>query len=182
MSTCRAAIGRVGATSLGPTAPGWLQGADSRYMGGLNGGLPMGNINWGRLILGGVVAAVILFIVDYIVNGVVLMQQWADAMTALGKPAVPPDAGFLLIAAILSLLTGLTAMWIYAGIRPRYGAGVTTAIYAGLAVWVVGYLVANVFLLVAGLLPASILWTGIIVGLIAVPVATVAGAYLYKEE
>ena len=142
----------------------------------------MGTINVGRLILGGVVAGVILFIVDYIVNGVILAQQWTDAMAALGKPAMTEDVGSIVLFAALSLVTGLTALWIYAGIRPRFGAGVTTAIYAGLAVWVIGYLVTNLFLLTVGLLPASVLWTGIIVGVIQLPVATVAGAYLYKEE
>jgi hypothetical protein len=142
----------------------------------------MGNINWGRMILGGIVAGIILFIVDYILNGVILAQQWQDAMTALGKPAMTESAGTIVMAIILNLVLGLAALWIYVGIRPRFGAGVTTAIYAGLAVWVVGYLVTNLFLLIAGLLPASILWTGIIVGVIQVPVATVVGAYLYKEE
>jgi hypothetical protein len=142
----------------------------------------MGNINWGRLVLGGVVAAVILFIVDYIVNGVILVQQWADAMAALGRPEMTPSAGLFILVAIVNLLIGLTALWIYTGIRPRYGASVQTAIYAGLATWVLVYAVGNLALAIAGLIPAGILWTTAIVGLIAVPVATVAGAYLYKEE
>jgi hypothetical protein len=141
----------------------------------------MGNINWGRLVLGGVVAAVILFIVDYIVNGVILVQQWADAMAALGRPEMTPSAGLFILVAIVNLLIGLTALWIYTGIRPRYGASVQTAIYAGLATWVLVYAVGNLALAIAGLIPAGILWTTAIVGLIAVPVATVAGAYLYKE-
>jgi hypothetical protein len=142
----------------------------------------MGNINWGRMVLGGVVAAVILFIVDYIVNGVILVQQWADAMAALGRPEMTPSAGLFILVAIVNLLIGLTALWIYTGIRPRYGASVQTAIYAGLATWVLVYAVGNLALAIAGLIPAGILWTTAIVGLIAVPVATVAGAYLYKEE
>jgi hypothetical protein len=145
------------------------------------GEIPMGNINWGRMVLGGVVAAVILFIVDYVVNGVILMQQWADAMAALGRPEVGPSATLFIMVAIVNLLIGLAALWIYTGIRPRYGAGVTTAIYAGLATWVLAYVVGNLALAIAGLIPASILWTTTIVGLIAVPVATVVGAYLYQE-
>jgi hypothetical protein len=146
------------------------------------GEFPMGNINWGRMIVGGVVAAIILFIVDYVLNGVVLVQQWNDAMTALGKPAITPDASFLIVVAIIDLLIGLVALWIYTGIRPRYGASVQTAIYAGLATWVLANVVPNLGLSIAGLLPGTILWPVTIVGLIAIPVATVAGAYLYKEE
>jgi hypothetical protein len=146
------------------------------------GEIPMGNINWGRMVLGGIVAAVILFIVDYIVNGVILTQQWTDAMAALGKPAVGPSATLFILVAIVNLLIGLTALWIYTGIRPRYGASVQTAIYAGLATWVLVAVVGNLALSIAGLLPAGILWTTAIVSLFAIPIATVAGAYLYKEE
>lgn len=141
----------------------------------------MGNINWGRMVLGGIVAAVILFIVDWIVNGYILASQWSAAMTALGRPEMTPSATLFILVVIVNLLIGLTALWIYTGIRPRYGASVQTAIYAGLATWVLAYVVSNLALGISGLIPASILWTSTIVGVIAVPVATVAGAYLYKE-
>jgi len=142
----------------------------------------MGNINVGRWIIGGVVAAIVLFIVDFVLNGLILGQQWRDAMAALQRPPMGESVGQIVIFAVFSLVTGLTALWIYVGIRPRFGAGVTTAVYAGLATWVLGNLVPNAFALTSGLYPASLLWTIIIVGVIQVPVATVAGAYLYQEE
>ena len=36
--------------------------------------------------------------------------------------------------------------------------------------------------MVVNLLPAGLLWTGIIVGVIQAPVATVAGAYFYQKN
>jgi hypothetical protein len=141
----------------------------------------MGNINVGRWILGGVVAGVVLFVIDFVVNGLILEQQWTDAMTALNLPAMTENVGTLIIFLILSLIVGLVAVWIYAGIRPRFGAGVKTAIYAGLAVWLVGYLVPNLIFMATGVFPAVLFWVGIIVGVIQVPLATVAGAYLYRE-
>jgi hypothetical protein len=141
----------------------------------------MGNINVGRWIMGGIVTAIVLFVVDYIVNGVILAQQWNDLTTSLGLPAMGDSASDLVMFAALSLLVGLTAVWIYVGIRPRFGPGVTTAVYAGLAVWVLAYLCPNMYLLATGIFPASLLWTGVIVGVVQVPVATVAGAYLYQE-
>ncbi|MEX0852157.1 MAG: hypothetical protein WD036_02585 [Bauldia sp.] len=141
----------------------------------------MGNINVGRWIVGGVVAAIVLFVVDFVVNGMILEGQWTAAMTALNKPAMAPSTGQLIMIAVLNLLVGLTALWIYVGIRPRFGAGATTAVYAGLATWVVGYLVPNAFMIAFGLLPAGLMVTLIVVGVIQVPVATVAGAYFYQE-
>ncbi len=147
-------------------------------------GSVMGKINVGRWIIGGVVTAIILFVTEFVLYGVILAQQIDDAMTALGKPAMSEnfEAGRAAVSAILSLIVGLTAVGIYIGIRPRFGAGATTAVYAGLATWLLADGVASVSLMVVDLLPAGLLWTGIIVGVIQVPVATVAGAYLYQEN
>ncbi|MHA1554162.1 MAG: hypothetical protein ACTSU0_07100 [Alphaproteobacteria bacterium] len=144
----------------------------------------MGKINIGRWIVGGVVAAIILFVTDGVLNGVILDQQFEDAMTALGMPAMSEDfaVGTFAVFAALDLIVGLTAVGIYVGIRPRFGAGATTAVYAGLATWLLVGLVADVSLMAVNLLPAGLLWTSIIVGVIQIPVATVAGAYLYKEN
>jgi small neutral amino acid transporter SnatA (MarC family) len=54
-------------------------------------------------------------------------------------------------------------------------------VYAALLVWVVGYAIPDVFNTVMGLTPMSMTLTMIVVGLVEIIVATVAGAYLYKE-
>jgi hypothetical protein len=36
---------------------------------------------------------------------------------------------------------GILSVWLYAAIRPRYGAGPTTSVIAGFAVWLVTFLV-----------------------------------------
>src|SRR5712691_7679123 len=46
----------------------------------------MGKINFGRVILGGVVAGIVGNILGYLVDGVMLAPQWAASMRALGKP------------------------------------------------------------------------------------------------
>jgi hypothetical protein len=142
----------------------------------------MGKINIRLLVLGGVVAGVVLFIVDAVVNGVFLVQEWNDAMAALQKPTITEGLGNFIFFALLSLIVGLTTMWVYVGIRPRFGPGPKSAIYAGLAVWLAAYLVPNAFVSQVGLVPARIAWAGIIVGLIEVPVASILGAYFYQEE
>ena len=142
----------------------------------------MTNINVGRWVVGGVVAAVILFIVDYVLNAVILMQQWTDAMTALGRPALGASTGEIVFFAVFDLVLGLAALWIYVGIRPRFGPSVTTAVYAGLATWLLVVALPTAFMLMIGLFPAVLLWIVTIVGVFQVVGATVAGAYLYQEE
>jgi hypothetical protein len=78
-------------------------------------------------------------------------------------------------------LYGIWLVWLYAAIRPRLGAGVRTAIIAGLALWVAGAL-SSLSTTIAGVLPSSLTVTAIVWGLFEMPIATVVGAWLYKEE
>ena len=140
----------------------------------------MAGINTGRWFISGIIAGVILAVVDVVLNGMILGQQWNDAMTKLNLPAM--SGGSVVVFIIIDLVVGLAALWIYVGIRPRYGANYTTAIYAGLAAWLLTILLPSVFYLASGLFSAGLVWTGIIVGLVAYVVATVVGAYFYQEE
>ena len=45
----------------------------------------MGKINWGRVVLGGLLAGLVLNVLDFLVNGVWLGTEWNAAMQALGK-------------------------------------------------------------------------------------------------
>jgi hypothetical protein len=139
----------------------------------------MGRINVGRWIVAGLVAGVVFFVIDFIVNDLVLGQEWAAFMQALGRPAF--GTGDLIVFIVLDLMVGLAAVWIYVGIRPRFGPGHTTAVYAGLAAWVLAYFFPEVFVLTAGIFPPALAWAGVIVGLIQMIVATVVGAYFYQE-
>jgi hypothetical protein len=83
---------------------------------------------------------------------------------------------------LLGIVSGLVAVWIYAGIRPRFGAGVMTATYAGIAVWVVGVLLPNAsFMYVTHLFSKSLTLDTTLGGLAEVVVGTIAGAALYQE-
>ena len=84
------------------------------------------------------------------------------------------------VNAVLDLLEGISILWLYAAIRPRYGAGAKTAVIAAFAWWFIVTLgdatwcsfgffpPRTVIPLMAGSLPALIL-------------ATLAGARFYKE-
>src|SRR5256885_13064365 len=94
----------------------------------------MGKINWGRVVLGGLLAGVVLNIVDFLTYGVGLKADMAAAMTTLGKSPAAMDSAIPLWVA-LGFVSGIGLLWAYAAIRPRFGAGGKTALIAGLAVW-----------------------------------------------
>jgi hypothetical protein len=141
----------------------------------------MGKINIGRVILGGLVAGIVGDVLDYLVDGVWLAPTWAVQM----KRLVNTDFSLTqwIEFNLLGLVIGIALIWIYAAIRPRFGAGVKTAVYAGVAVWVVGVLIPNLNLMwVSGLFGRRLTAYTTLGGLVEVVVGAIAGAAVYKES
>src|SRR6266852_5566231 len=93
----------------------------------------MGKINWRSVVLGGLLAGFVLNVVDWLVYGLWLKQDFATAMQALGKPPIADSAIWVFV--VLDFVYGIGLLWLYAAIRPRFGAGPRTAVIAGLALW-----------------------------------------------
>jgi len=141
----------------------------------------MGKINVGRVVLGGIVAGIVFNIFGGLVDGWLLMPRWTAGLKVLGH------SGFTAKQAIaynlLGFAFGLTAVWIYAAIRPRFGAGMKTAVYAGIALWIVGFLLPNsAFMYISHLFPRGLTAYTTLGALVEVLAAMVAGAALYKES
>jgi hypothetical protein len=139
----------------------------------------MGKINWGRVVLGGLLAGVVLNVWDFLVNGVILKNDWNAAMQALGKGEV--TMSMIVWFVVCDFITGLFLVWLYAAIRPRYGAGPKTAVCAGVGAWVLmlAFQIANAGM---GLFPHHLMVIATIAALIGVPLSALAGAFFYKEE
>ncbi|MBZ5609761.1 MAG: hypothetical protein LAP38_15985 [Acidobacteriia bacterium] len=140
----------------------------------------MGKINISRVILGGIVAGIVFNILGYLVDGLMLAPQWAEGMKALGKAefSVNQIVGFN----IIGFANGIFAVWLYAAIRPRYGAGPGTAVFAGLMVWAIGVLLPDaIFMGIFGLFPSSLIAATTGASIVTSVVSTLAGAAIYKE-
>ena len=141
----------------------------------------MGKINKVRVLLGGLLAGVVLNCGEFILNGPILGDDWEDVMISFGLPPIGGGgaiAGFV----ILSFVMGITLVWFYATMRPRFGAGVKTAVYTGLAVWFVQMVLGFGSTLIMGMFPTHLVLIVLVWDLFQFPIATVAGAWLYKEE
>lgn len=139
----------------------------------------MGRINWGRVIVGGLLAGLVLNIVDYVTYGVVLAGDMEAAMRDLGRD--PVAASQIMWFVLLDFLYGILLVYTYAAIRPRFGPGPKTAVIAGILVWVGAGLLHTIGMLPMGIFPARLMIIGLVVALIAMPVAAVVGARFYKE-
>lgn len=142
----------------------------------------MANINVNRMMLGGVAAGAVIFIVTGVVNGVILasqLQDWIRNMGDLMHPPAQPTP--MVLWALMCLIDGTAGVWIYAASRPRLGAGPKTALLAGFAVWTIGRFAVALDLTALGLFPTPIAAGQLVGGLVAIMAGVFVGAWLYKE-
>jgi riboflavin transporter FmnP len=139
----------------------------------------MGRISLARVVLGGLVAGIVINFFQFVLNGYFLANDWRDLMESLHLPQLGMDEVISFV--VLGFVTGLVAVWTYAAIRPRFGAGPKAAIYAALLTWVTAYFLSNAVGVVAGTQTRAIACTVMIVGVIEIVLATLAGAFFYKE-
>ncbi len=140
----------------------------------------MGSINRTRVVLGGLLAGVVMNVVEFVLHAVVLEEDWRVVMVDLGQsPELIAANEWVFV--LLVFLAGILAVWLYAAIRPRYGAGPHTAVIAGVAVWMFAYLIPAVQTVPMALYPPGVIFTAAGVSFVEVPLATVIGAWLYKE-
>ena len=127
-------------------------------------------MNTKRILAGGLLAGSIIVIGETMRNAV-----FADATPASGGSM--PLGVFILRGASL----GLLCLLIYAAARPRLGAGVKAALTVGMLVFLVGTVFPPFGLTMQAFAPARLLLETIIWNAIQLPLATVAGAWLYRE-
>jgi hypothetical protein len=139
----------------------------------------MGKINFGRVLLGGLVAGLVINIGEYLLNGVVLAKQMEDTFRKMNVPG--PGGNFIAIAVALTFLLGILIVWIYALIRPRLGPGPKTAIVAGFVAWLSIYLYKGTLNGVLFGIPLNTMLIAFAWGLVVYVLGALAGAALYKE-
>ena len=139
----------------------------------------MGNINKGRVLLGGLAAGLVLNILDWVVDLIFIGDGWDQALAYLNLH--PPENLLIAASIVIDFLIGIFIVWLYAAIRPRYGAGPKTAVIAGLAVWFICLLIgwgSTAFIVY----PCELVRVVIVAGLAECILAALAGGWLYKEN
>jgi hypothetical protein len=101
----------------------------------------MPTMNTQRVALATVAAAVVINVVETVVNLSVLAGPMEEMLVSRNLPPMGGAAmgGFV----VLALTLGFLVAWTYAAIRPRLGAGPGTALRAGLVVWTAFYLLGT---------------------------------------
>ena len=141
----------------------------------------MTRVNWGRAVVGGLIAGGVILAIEAIFHANIKGADWWF-FRALGSP-IQEARGILLYIGRYTLV-GITAVWLYTAVRPRFGPGPKTAILTGVAYWVIGYALpvwGLYYLILPGFRqefvrgPALVALTEIVLG-------TLAGAWYYREQ
>ncbi len=133
-----------------------------------------------RVLISGLVAGLVIFVIDFIANGVVLRDKYAALVQAglfLPKPRLP----FLPLWTLCIFGEGIGLAWLYAAVRPRLGAGPKTALTLGVVVGLMIHVPPNLaqasWSAAGRFLP--LVW--LVSGLIGIILGALVAGALYKE-
>lgn len=141
----------------------------------------MTGINTGKVITGGLLAGLVFNILDFLNNYLIVGEDFRANATRLGlDPAVAESSTGIATWVVIDFLYGILVVFTYAAIRPRFGPGVKTAIYAGLIPWF-GITLIIFGLTQGGLFPMALWMKMTVITAVIASVGAVAGAWAYKE-
>lgn len=138
-------------------------------------------INYSRVAVGGVAAAVVMIAIGFAGNALLFGPRMQAEMAA-AAPTLPrtPSPTVIAFAIVTQLIVGLMLVWLYAAMRPRFGAGPGTAAKAAAVVWLFGFLFYQDWLHV-GLMSGTTYAMVSVVQAVSVLAAALLGARMYRE-
>jgi hypothetical protein len=139
-------------------------------------------MNTSKIVVGGLAAGVVMSILGYAFFALWLGPQMNAQMDAVvpglsGKMAT--TTGMVLNIAS-NFAVGILIAWLYAAMRPRFGAGFKTAAYAALPVWVCGFVFYQGWY-VGGMMTGTTYITVAVVQAVMLLAAAYVAGMLYKE-
>jgi len=138
-------------------------------------------MNFPKIIIGGLLAGLVMNVIDFIVNVPMLGAQWESTTKALHLMTEPSESAGAIGWITVDFLCGIALVWLYASIRPRYGAGPKTAMIAGLAVWFITRLTFSSYVF-GGIYPMSLIGGSSVGALVASLAGGVIGCWVYSEK
>lgn len=139
-------------------------------------------INTRKVLIGGLVAGVVINVIDYALNTFILGARM-KAETDAFKPGLSDQmmqGNTIVSYVIMDLALGFALIWTYAAIRPRFGPGLRTASYAAVLFWLLA-LIFTAGYRQMGIMSSGLWWTFAFAGLVNFLLAAWAGAKVYSE-
>ena len=139
----------------------------------------MKNIKFGRVILGGLLAGLIINAGEYLLNVVLLGREWDSLMTSLNRPVVG-GMGIVMFN-IATFLFAIAMVLLYTKLRPQFQSWKKSAFKAAFFAWFFAYVIGFGWSYIMTIFTAQIYFTTLIWSLFEVSLASLAGAWVYKR-
>jgi len=138
-------------------------------------------MNWKRIALGGVLAGVVMNLVDAMAGMLLLGERYKQLQEAgifLKEPRIP----FAPLWILGLFASGIIAAWFYAAVRPRLGPGPKTALLVGLLLGLMAHVPYNVTHAAWGMQGRFMPLVWMLGGIIQLVAGTLVAGWVYKEE
>jgi hypothetical protein len=142
----------------------------------------MPRLNWSRLLISILVAAVIMFLSDGFLHERLVPSDWSALYANLGVNEPHHEGAAIVYFVIFEVGRAFTAMFLYALMRSFFGAGPKTAVLAGIVGWIAFSVTGPAQFIPLGFYSHA-LWLKVgAFQLVTSIIATIAGAALYRER
>ena len=138
----------------------------------------MSGINWRRVWLGGLAAGLLSNVLGI---GSAHFLFAADVQTLMQRLSVTFGPGVAVLHLTMRFALGVGVVWLYAAIRPRFGAGPRTAMLAGLAMWLATFVFSFAGIAPYGLYAERTLLLATVWTLMEMQAVALTGAWIYQE-
>lgn len=143
----------------------------------------MQNLNIIRLLLAGLASAVVIYLAEFIVNGLILGHAWLMWSAVASRVFVMPAEGLsYALWAAQALVAGITGAFVYAAIRDWVGIRMRAAYISALVVWAVGWLAMSFDKLAMGVEPAKMIHYNMLAALLACLAGSFLISVIYKHK
>jgi hypothetical protein len=135
-----------------------------------------------KIVIAGLVAGLVLNVLDFVSYSYVVGGAMKRALDVVNPSlmAAMTTSRAMATGIVLDFLFGVVIVWLYAALRPRYGAGPRNALMAGFFIWLVsafGYSMYHTMGMMG--MPLWLLMSAI--ALFNFCVAALVGGMLYSE-
>lgn len=141
----------------------------------------MPKINWVRVIVGGLVAAIICFLSDGLLHERLVNTEWKAVYDNLGVAPPQHNSIGIVYFVVFELGRGLLSMFLYAMMRPHCDPGPKTAALAGVVAWLAFSIAGPAQFIPLGFFSNALWVKAGAFQLVTSIVAAIAGAALYRD-
>lgn len=139
-------------------------------------------INTQKVLIGGLAAGVVMIIIDFVGNYFIFAARM-KAETEAFKPGLTDQMNrpsVMVSYLIMDFILGIAMVWTYAAIRPRFGPGPKTAVYAAILFWILGGVFYSGYLHM-GMMSMGLWLSFSVFALVNFLISAWVGAKLYTE-